>query len=444
MVMWVAVMLVVTALWLNVKVREAFEASGLSVATKAPCDVYFTDDPTACEQGKFRVHRSVFEIEKMLLQKSIAARGGTPTFEQNDRMRELDAILATYERFPDGMSCKITVPGWSRLPTNEQERAMAYGDIAQNRDRGKPEQWAFCYAPNTWGKPPANPPLRVAKENDGTPIRFQVAGSTDWWTRGSFTSFTTDAVKASVCKEAPPDKEVPASLGFAFPSLPDLAPVLQAVRVQGKKLSLQELDAATLPADTQETLLSMFARWGNEVVTRSRGTEVLEWRPAPLSVMVVQLRETLCGKMDVVYTVQTVTLQLRDTIRLKSVSPFQLHLKGNIDDVRKVRDKLYKVSKQMEKQMGNLDRAISVIERLARKIKFLRKLLDAMFRLVRAILNQLMLVVRMYNEASATYDAMRATMLRGILAQLRASAFVFTKSMDTANMSYDRLVYVPI
>lgn len=111
-----------------------------------PCEVYFTDNMKICDANEFRYHPIYYEKKLADVRKAVAARGGTPTVEQNDLILRYTRILADYSRFPQNQHCKLSLPNW-KVRVDEPDAPFISKNL-HNAERGSPSHWAFCWRAN--------------------------------------------------------------------------------------------------------------------------------------------------------------------------------------------------------------------------------------------------------------------------------------------------------
>ena len=90
-----------------------------------PCEVYFTPNVEACDEGKYHLQKSVL--------RELRARGDA----------SVDAVLKDFDLLPAPHVCKASFSDWSQL--NSHPRIVATPEDAGQR--GSPAHWAFCFVP---------------------------------------------------------------------------------------------------------------------------------------------------------------------------------------------------------------------------------------------------------------------------------------------------------
>lgn len=116
------------------------------IGTWRPCEVYFTDHMKTCDANEFRYHPVYYEKKLADVRKAVAARGGTPTAEQNDLILRYTRILEDYKKFPQNQHCKVSLPNW-KVRVTEPDTPFISKNL-HNAERGAPSDWAFCWRRN--------------------------------------------------------------------------------------------------------------------------------------------------------------------------------------------------------------------------------------------------------------------------------------------------------
>lgn len=176
---------------------ENFEQQN-SLQLKPDCKVYYTSRVQACDNPgtvtendvliDYRYHKSHYEK----LKEELDAKKET----SSDKYLTILSILQDYSDFPDGQSCKVTVPGWQQV-TGLQETALL-GDKHAGQ-RGNPQHWAFCVNEDR------NDPifydstgLLFEKKADGSYDTVRKDGKT--YARGAFPDFKAETLTKLFCQ----------------------------------------------------------------------------------------------------------------------------------------------------------------------------------------------------------------------------------------------------
>lgn len=265
-----------------------------------PCTVYFTNKVTQCDRGDFAQSKVAlaYEIKRLMIRKRLLLASRA----ERRRLYILKKKLAEYGGMPAGQ-CKVTIPNWQQL-YKATETPANFGKLKQNRGRGPPDQWAFCFRPdgptrNAWL---TSTPFQIAKEKDGTtPVLFDMGTSAaNAHIRGTFKSFDKDYVANILCTETRPvDDPVPDSL--AFEVVTEKVFGTTSLRLSHAFLDGQRVDVKRLAdGDPRLTRLARyFTGAGREVARVSGARQTVHWRPRFTTFPATIVKKSMCNTVVV-------------------------------------------------------------------------------------------------------------------------------------------------